>query len=296
MKRKLSMKKQAVVMLAVMMLAGVTACGKDKEHTEDSAADQESVMGTEAPDHNAEMYIYGQAEIPDIPCGNGSFEGKADLSPDSGDSVKLQQALDCMVFETHTFGEYMVRLVGDMVRTDSAGFPGSIYVQNLRVEVETNGEKLEESGFYNDTVIYVSQFMTEYRLFTDKIGSYLDVYDLDCPVIAMRYYFEDNDKRAVTKAVEFAVIGNEGINSGFAGAFEEGLGVMLNPDGDAANSETMLTVNDADGETCRVGIFQSDEFTAVDGKTLVDKEAGIRYLFHFSDPLQFELFTAEKNK
>lgn len=290
------MKKQAVAMLAVMMLAGVTACGKGKEHTGDLAADQESVMGTAAPDHKADMYIYGQAEIPDIPCGSGSFEGKADLSPDSGDSVKLQQALDCMVFETHTFGEYTVRLVGDKVRTDSAGFPGNIYVQKLRVEVEKSGESMEERGFYNDTVLYVSQFMTEYRLFEEKIGSYVDVYDLDCPVIAMRYFFEDNDERAVTKAVEFAVIGKEGINSGFAGIFEEGLGIMLSPDGDALKPETLLTVNNADNETCRVGIFDADEFTIADGKTLVDEAAGIRFTFDFSDPLQFALFTAEAVK
>lgn len=51
-----------------------------------------------------------------------------------------------------------------------------------------------------------------------------------------------------------------------------------------------------DGEVCRVGIFSSDEFSIADGKTLIDEEAGIRYTFDFSDPLPFELYTAEKMK
>lgn len=273
------MKKQtAAVIVTVLIFSGITACGKEP-------AGKQGEAGT---------YIYGQAEIPDIPCGDDSFEGKADLSPDSGDSVKLQKALECMVFETHTFGDYTVRLVGDQVRTDKDDFPDSIYAQKLRVEVEKNGEKLAESVFCNDTVIYVSQFSTEYRLFTDKLGSYLDVYDLDCPVIAMRYYFEDDDKRIVTKAVEFAVIENGELNSGFAGVFEAGLGVMQNLEGDTARPETMLTVNSTDSATCRVGIFEADEFTITDGKTLVDEAAGIRYVFDFTVPLQFELFAAER--
>lgn len=302
------MKRQITAALtAAFILGGLAACGNSDataaggagdESAQDKNAQDESTQEESAQEESAEKvrYSYGEAEIPDIPCGNGSFEGKADCQADSEDSIKLQQALGSMVFETHTFGDYTVSLVGDSVRTDEANFPGSIYVQNLRVEVERNGVIIENNGRYNDTCIYVNQCMTEYRLFENKLGSYLDVYDLDCPVVAMRYYFDGNPERVVVTAVEFAVIQEDEFCSGFTGVFEEGLGVMLNPDGDGSRPSTMLSLNSTDQEVCRMGIFGSDEFIAADGKTLIDEEAGIRYTFDFSDPLPFELFTAEKIK
>lgn len=314
------MKKQIVAILMVMFIfAGLAACGSndaaepggsrssaadDSESDSSSKSDVSDSGGTKAGGANDEStqgestekvrYIYGEAAIPDIPCGDGGFEGKADLVWESEDRDKLQRSLDSMVFETHTFGDYTVSLVGDSVRTDEANFPGSIYAQKLRVEVEKNGVMVEEDGRYNDTVTYVAQFYDEYRLFADKIGDYLDVYDLDCPVIAMRYYFDDDPGRTVMTAVEFAVIQDNELLYGFVGVFEEGLGVMLNPDGDGTKPGTMLALNSADNGTCRAGIFSSDEFTVADGKTLIDEEAGIRYIFDFSDPLPFELYTAEK--
>lgn len=265
----------------------------DNGGTEAGGAKDESTQGESA---QKVRYFYGETAIPDIPCGDGGFEGKANLVWEGEDSVKLQQSLDSMVFETHTFGDYAVRLVGDQVRTDEANFPGSIYTQNLRVEVEKNGVMIEEDGRYNNTVTYVAQFYDEYRLFTDKIGDYLDVYDLDYPVIAMRYYYDDAPERTVMTAVEFVVIQDNEFCDGFVGVFEEGLGVMLNPDGDGRKPGTLLALNSTDNGVCRMGIFSSDEFTVADGKTLIDEEAGIRYTFDFSDPLPFELYTAEKMK
>lgn len=260
--------------------------------TETGGAEEES-----AQDEGEEKvrYIYGETAIPDIPCGDGGFEGKADLVWESEDRIKLQQALDSMVFETHTFGDYTVSLVGDSVRIDEANYPGSIYAQNLRVEVEKNGVMIEEDGQYNDTFTYAVQFYTEFRLFADKIGNYLAVYDLDYPVVAMRYYFDNDPERTVMTALEFAVLQDDEMLSGFVGMCDEGLGVMLNPD-HAAGPATMLVLNGADNRVCRMGIFSSDEFTVADGKTLIDEEAGIRYTFDFSDPLPFELYTAEKMK
>ncbi|MCM1191267.1 MAG: hypothetical protein NC123_06335 [Butyrivibrio sp.] len=265
---------------------GTGSGGTEDESTQDESAQSE--------DREKVRYIYGETAIPDIPCGDGGFEGKADLEWESEDRVKLQQALDSMVFETHTFGDYTVSLVGDSVRTDEANFPGSIYVQNLRVEVEKNGAMIEEDGRYSGTVRYEAQFFSEYRLFADKLGNYLDVYDLDCPVVAMRYYFDDDSERAVKTAVEFAVLQDDELLYGFVGVFEEALGVMLNPGGDGTKPGTLLALNSADNGVCRVGIFSSDEFKVVDGRTLLDEEAGIRYIFDFSDPLPFELYTVVK--
>ena len=326
------MKKQIIAILtAVFILVCLAACGSsdmpesggsmssvadDSESNSDSGAADDSESdshikldvsdngGTEpggAKDESLQddstekvRYIYGETAIPDIPCGDGGFEGKANLVWEGEDSVKLQQSLDSMVFETHTFGDYTVRLVGDQVRTDEANFPGSIYTQNLRVEVEKNGVLVEEDGQYNNTITYLSQFLTEYRLFADKIGEYLGVYDLDYPVIAMKYYYDDAPERTVMTAVEFAVIRDNEFCSGFVGVFEEGLGVMLNFDGDGTKPGTMLMLNSTDNQICRMGIFSSNKFTVADGKTLIDEEAGIKYTFDFSDPLPFELYTAEK--
>lgn len=297
------MKKQIIVMFtAAFIFVGLAACGSsdgtEANGAKDVSAQDESTRDENTQDESTEKvrYNYGETEIPDIPCGDGGFEGKAELVWEGEDIVKLQQSLDSMVFETHTFGDYTVRLVGDKVRTDEANFPGSIYTQNLRVEVEKNGVMVEEDGGYNDTVTYVTQFFMEYRLFADKIGDYLDMYDLDCPVIAMKYYYDDDSERTVMTAVEFAVIQDNEFYSGFVGVFEEGLGVMPNPDGDWTKPGTMLALNSADNVVCRMGIFSSDEFAVADGKTLIDEEAGIRYTFDFSDPLPFELYTGEKIK
>lgn len=234
--------------------------------------------------------IYGETEIPDIPCGDKEREGKANVIKQSG---ALRQSLDSMVFETHNFGDYTVKLIGDSVRTDKQNFPDSIYAQKLRIEVEKNGTKLGVIG-YNDTLLYQSQFHTEYRLFADKIGSYLDIYELDCPVIAMRYFFDDDPARTVTKAVEFAVIRDDTLCGGFVGASAAGTGVTMNPNMDWGDYRTILAPNTSDGERCRLSVFAADEFTVADGKTLTDGKAGIRYTFDFSDPLPFELYAADK--
>lgn len=157
------------IFAAVLVLCGLTACSdvgeaqpenqssvtdsapSDTESTsfdtESSSSDAESSYPeSESNDSESEIkpktvYVYGEAEIPDIPCGDVNFEGKASTM---NDHDALEQGLDRMVFETHTFGDYTVKLVGDKVRTDKANFPNSIYVQGLGAEVRKNGEKIEE--------------------------------------------------------------------------------------------------------------------------------------------------------
>lgn len=275
------MRKRMLAAFTVMLIfVSLTACG-GTDGTKAGSTQEESTEKV--------RYIYGETAIPDISCGNINYEGKADVNPEGDQSVKLQQALDCVVFETHSFGDYTVSLVGDRVRTDEVNFPGSIYTTNLRVEVEKNGVIIEEDGRYNDTVVDI---LWEYRLFADKIGNYLDVYDLDFPVIAMRYYFDEDPERTVMSAVDFAVIQDDELLYGFVGVFEEGLGVELNSESSDEPAAMLVQA----GGVCRVGIFSSDEFVAADGNTLVDEKAGIRYIFDFSDPLPFELYTVERMK
>lgn len=312
------MKKQiAVVLIATFILTNITACHENvpqiqpenqvsvsdssspvaeasntkSDNTQTTASESDTDINTENEPAEKVRAIYGETEIPDIACGSDTNEGKASTVTDS---EALKQCLDSMVFETHTFGDYKVSLVGDNVRIDKENFPDSIYTQKLRIEVEKNGVKISRDGYYCDTFVYVSQFAVEYRLFTDKIGSYIDIYELDYPVIAMRYYYVDDSKSSVKSAVEFATIQNDEVCNGFVGVSEKGTGVVLNPDTDRSESDPMLVLNPEDGANCRISVFESDKFNIVDSKTLSDEAAGIKYTFNFSDPPQYELYTSEK--
>lgn len=299
------MKKQITATLtAILLLTSITACqdcglenrsGEQSSAANNSAPSSQNESGVpesgtekiESEPQEAAAGIYGETEIPDIPCGE-SDDGRAN---DLLNSEELKQCLNSMVFETHSFGDYTIKLVGDRVRTDNVNFPGRIYTKNLRAEAERNGEKIESNSGYNGHVTYEYQFCSEYVLFADKIGSYLDVYDLSVPVAAMRYWFGDETKKTVMKAVEFASILNDELATGYVGVFEKGTGIMLNSD---TTSGDRLIFNTEDGYVCRVAAFEADEFKLVDEKTLVDEEAGLKYTFDFTNPLPFELYTVER--
>lgn len=310
------MKKQiAAILLNTFILSSLTACSEARldvqtgnlepatdsvtsrlENTSTNSKGENSVMDSSNGSRKSNSVekvtgIYGETEIPDIPCGRIDFEGKASTIEDYD---VLEQCLNSMVFETHTFGDYTVRLVGDSVRTDKVNFPNSIYTQSLRVEVEKNGENIHGSGNYSAIVMYVSQFQTEFRLLTDKIGGYLTLYELEEPVIAMRYFFDDNPERTVTKTVDFVTIQNNNLCNGFVGVCAKDTGVIINPELDVNNPNTILVLNQEEGRKCGVSIFAADEFKVIDGKTLVDEKAGIKYTFNFSDLPQQELYTTEK--
>lgn len=274
------MKKQLVaVIFSLLTLFTFSACNKNKTQN----TGNNSVSKSAAND--------GETKIPDIAFENTDNEGRANANiPEVRE--KLEQCPDNVILETHTFGDYTVRLVGDKARTDNANFPGSIYVRALRAEVEKNGEKTEGDGRYNDTVTYASE-NNEYRLFEEKIGSYIDIYELDNPVIAMRYFYDEKDgERSVRKAAEFAVIKDGELYSGFAGVCEAGTGIVLNPSEEEREKGDPLALN-TDKAVCRVCVFSAEEFEIEDSTTLVDREAGIRYSFDFSDPVKMELYRAE---
>ena len=60
------------------------------------------------------------------------------------------------------------------------------------------------------------------------------------------------------------------------------------------DSDRWGTLNRNDGDVCLACIFESEEFEAVDEKTLVDRAAGLKYTFGFSDPPQQEEFTVQR--
>lgn len=305
-------RKSILILTALLAICSLTACSENEtgsgnnsiisnnsssgaanSPSDSSSAENESKnesSNTEEQPAENKVGVYGETDIPDIPCGDAKTEGKAAIN---GENEALKASLDSMVFEKVTYGDYTVKLVGDKVRTDKANFPGSIYAQNLRVEVEKNGKNIEGSGEYSDTATYTSQFLTEYRLFEDKIGSYLDVYELEQPVIAMRYFYDDNADRTVTKAVEFAVIKDDKLYADFSSDSKAGTGVSINPDNNGEDLSKMLIVNTEDG-VCRLSVFSADEFTLTDKTTLTDADAGIKYTFNFTNFPQAQLYSTEK--
>lgn len=302
------MKKQITTALTtILILTSITACqdsGLDKRSGDRSLAADNSVQSslsersvsesstkkTESKPQEAVMGIYGETEIPDIPCGNIDFEGKAH-SIDDKDA--LEQCLHSMVFETHSFGDYTIKLVGEEVRTDNENFPGSIYARNFRVELEKGKEKIGTGFPFCCEVTYGVQFLTEFRIFSDKVGTYLKVYDMQVPVIACHYYFADEPERVVARAINFLVIQDDILTGGYVGVFEKGTGITFNSTSDHT-PQTMLTLNSKNGDRCSCAAFEADEFKIVDEKTLVDEKAGLKYTFDFANPLPFELYTVER--
>ncbi len=306
------MKKHlASILITALILSSFTACSGDGQENhpgdnssiansntsdlessptdskEESSAIESKGTPPESKPTEKVTEIYGETEIPDIPCGDKDHDGKANTLREED---TLKQCLGSMVFETHAFGDYKVSLVGDRVRTDKANYPGRIYTQHLRAEVEKNGEKLEGFGGYGDLVLYMTQFVQEYILLEDKIGSYLDIYELERPVIAMRYYFNTDSRKTITKTVDFTMIMDSEIWPCY-GKAQKGTGVDFNLEGEW---DERLVTNTENDFFSLLSIFAADEFKVIDSKTLADEEAGIKYTFNFSDPPQEYQYTTEK--
>lgn len=138
-------------------------------------------------------------------------------------------------------------------------------------------------------------------LLEDKLGSYISLYDMEVPVIAMKYYFPESSPTDVEKAMMFATIQNGMVENGFVGSTCDPIGVGITSkvkDGKqiylSSGFENESDAISGEKHLYRTFIFGSEEFEVVDGQTLVDKDAGIRYRFDFSDPTLFERYTAEK--
>lgn len=278
------MKKHILSITALLLTAALLTGCSEKSNTPnpaqggDSSTTQSTSTTTESTESTSsevisepakERFNYGEKEIPDIVYpiyledGRQGGVGEITLSP-----------LDNMVFETRTFGDYTIRLVGDSVRTDKEHFPGTIYVRELRMEVENNSTRLHE-GITDCEYIrfqspYGEQFSQEYLIFEDKIGSYLDVYDMKYPVIALRYFNADNFDESIRKLVHFAWIEDDTVVARFFGNFAENTGVIAG--GDMFPNFT---------KSGQFAVFAADDFKVENENTLIDETVGIRYTFDF---------------
>lgn len=282
------MKKHILTLTALILTAALlTGCSNQANAQSptqggDSSTKQSTSIVTESTESTSsevtsehvkkERFIYGETEIPDITY--------PEYLKEDGRAVVIegeyQSGLDSMVFETQTFGDYTLRLVGDNVRTDKEHFPGVIYTQGLRVEVEKNGklliQKIGDSEF--DSIGYLlpysEQFSKEILILKDQIGNYLDVYDAKYPIIAMRYFNYTNVDKPLRKIIEFSWIENDDtFVGGFVGDFAENTGVITG----AGPIEF--------GGDGHYAIFAADDFKVENENTLIDETAGIKYIFDF---------------
>lgn len=243
-----------------------------------------------------ERFVYGEKEIPDLAFESGEYikgthlkarpDGRMDLNG-HGNPHYDNRLLDSMVFETHTFGDYTINLVGDYVRTDKEHFPGRIFMQNLHIEVEKNGVKLPAEhgdwfgmGYQYPEMYAVGDYHGEEMLCEDQIGSYIDVYGLKNPVIAMRYIYGYDYNESVQKAVSFARIENDQIVGEYFRDFAENTGVFISGGPELSKGGFYA-------------VYSEDKFKVENENTLIDETAGIRYIFDFdsADDVENHSFT-----
>ncbi len=300
------MKKQiSAAVLSMFMLASLTACNTSPavENSQNSAPESVSAVNdtassaeekepevpkennTPVKTANAPVPVYGETAIPEFSGSSFCEDGRLTLMA-YHDEDYIDKCLDKMVFETHVVGDYTVRLTGETVR-ENPDFPDRIFVREPRVEVEKNGVKLEHGAGFGSYVIAVNQ-LNEYVLYKDKIGSYVDMYELDAPVIAVHYFYAEPTD--IKSTVNFVPLYNGEVWDGSVGVCEAGTGLNMNED---TSARIPVMVNKEQSK-CRVALCSGGKFTVIDGKTLVDETAGIKYTFDFQDEPQFEFFTAEK--
>ena len=242
-------------------------------------------------------FVYGETEIPD-------FHVVGDAEGCIRSLENFSRGLESMVLETKTVGDYKVKLVGENVRTDLAYYPDKIFATNYRVEVEKDGKTLG-SGHLPKSLLGLAQASHEFRFFKDKIGSYLDVYEMKQPVIAMKYYYDDaSSVTDLSKIVTFAMITPKEQIMMLEGNFGRGIAASYNMSSSSdmkeivTNAELFAENPDLDGTGQWLGahsIFVADKFRIADYKTLVDDEAGIKFTFNFNVDLHYDryAYTAE---
>lgn len=242
-------------------------------------------------------FVYGETEIPD-------FHVEGDEEGCIRSLENFSRGLESMVLETKTVGDYKVKLVGENVRTDLAYYPDKIFATNYLVEVEKDGKTLG-SGRLPKSLLGLAQASHEFRFFKDKIGSYLDVYEMKQPVIAMKYYYDDaSSVTDLSKIVTFAMISPEEQMMMLEGNFGRGIAASYNMSSPSdmkeivTNAELFAENPDLDGTGQWLNahsIFVADKFRIADYKTLVDDEAGIKFTFNFNVYLYHDkyAYTAE---
>jgi len=256
---------------------------------ESAASDSSESFQTGGYPYIFQSGVYGQAEIPDFPAKNSDKDGCIK------ELQNFNRGIDSLVIETHTLGDYTVKLVGKFVRTDEEHFPDRLFSEGYEAVVEKDGKTLGSARF-TPNMLGQSLYKHEYRFFKDKIGKYIEIYDLEQPVIAMKYYYDDAEWLTdLPKAVMFATVTPENEVTYLMGDFGENLAVMWNTDISVDNPKEIVTNSDITAENpyksdddkesvrrAQAGVFSADEFKVADKNTLVDDKAGIRFSFDFS--------------
>ncbi len=306
------MKKQLTALLATtLLLTSLTGCTNENSSTSDdsSVADTSSSVASDSSSSSSESenstestssdessfksettseaptevvrVQYKDAEIPDIHLENCDSEGRVSFRDHN---ARVDGAVDGIIFETHTMGDYTITLIGDGVRTDTANFPDKIFVNNLYAEVTKNSVIIDGGilGCY-DIAFVATDVKPEDFLLKDKIGSYIDGYELERSVIATRYFYPD-DGRVIENSINFYEIYNDTLSGDYINKYAPGTGITGEESGN-------LMPNTEDGYSCRYGTFTAEEFTIIDNKTLEDTAAGVRYNFNFTDPPEAMLYS-----
>lgn len=235
---------------------------------------------SEAPKNVVRVY-YKDVDIPNIHCETGDSEGRVRFWDKN---ARIPGTLDGIIFETQTLGDYTITLIGDGVRTDLENFPNEIFVKDLYMEVTKNGTLITDGTVYcNNAAFGVGETTPEKIILNEKIGSYVDGYELERPVIAMRYFFPD-DSADIKNFVEFFEICDDSLWGDHVNKHAPKTGIIV--DGSPVHE-----LNTEDGAMCRLGIFSADEFSVIDSKTLEDEVAGVRYNFVFNNPPEQMLYS-----
>lgn len=296
------MKKQIAALFAItFLIAALTGCSGSttsletsnisSDYSLTSSKQESSASGTDSADKEKEIVRvnYGEAEIPDIPYEKITEEGSAIFV---ADDEPISGALDAVIFETHTAGDYTLTLVGEKVRTDLANFPDKIFAKSLYIEVAKDGKIIENGkSVIRDESTGTSNASFECFIIKDKIGNYVDLYKMEKPVVASRYFYP-NDGREVKSVVSFGYIDKDRLYDKLLGIHAPKTGIVIDTkpgltlnDGSGEYNQVFGNVKDiaVDGDLTWCSITASDELDVVDGKMLKDDAAGIKYIFNFEN-------------
>lgn len=297
------MKKQLTALLTTaLLITSLTGCKEGNNSSQDfptnsdinnsssenagssqNTSSDESSFKSETTSQATENVVrvqYKDAQIPDIHCETGDSQGRVSFWDKNS---RIDGTLDGIVFETHTLGDYTINLIGDGVRTDLANFPDKIFAKDLYIEVSKDGTIIQDGTAHCCNAAFgVGETTPEKVLLNEKIGNYVDGYELERPVIALRYFFSENNE--VKNFFEFFEIYNdESLWGDHVNKHAPNTGVVV-------DGSPVVKLNTQDGELCRLGTFSADEFTVIDSKTLEDGTAGVRYNFTFTNPPEMTLF------
>lgn len=138
--------------------------------------DEPEVSGSDA-DVLSDYVDYNSVQIPVLPYDSSV-----------GFTQPYDGSLEKVVFDTKKAGDYTVCLLGEYVMRSDLQNDDVIHSYYLNVAVSGDGETFE-TCFVPSEFEGVSQ--GGFRLYDDRIPQYLTVYDMDCPLIVLRYMTED---------------------------------------------------------------------------------------------------------